>query len=111
MPLQVVKKADEVEILEEAETIAKGDEADQLLALISKPIQPHEFSSQAFEVTRYSLDVQPIEHVGCCGHQMHKACFESYCLSLLERDNLDNNYEGVFQASSNIFFSHLVNVK
>jgi hypothetical protein len=42
---------------------------------------------------------------------MHKACFESYCLSLLERDNLDNNYEGVFQASSNIFLFHLVNVK
>lgn len=42
---------------------------------------------------------------------MHKACFESYCLSLLERDNLDNNYEGVFQTSSNIFLFHLVNVK
>ncbi|KAH9534061.1 hypothetical protein CY35_18G087100 [Sphagnum magellanicum] len=94
MPLQVVKKADEVENLEEAEIIAKGDKADQLLALVSKPIQPHEFASQVFEVTRYSLDVHPIEHVGCCGHQMHKACFESYCLSLLERDNLDNNYEG-----------------
>ncbi|KAH8933083.1 hypothetical protein BDL97_18G012900 [Sphagnum fallax] len=94
MPLQVVNKADEVEILEEAETIAKGDKADQLLALISKKIQPHEFDSQVFEVTGYSLDVHPIEHVGCCGHQMHKACFESYYLSLLERDNLDNNYEG-----------------
>lgn len=70
MPLQVVNKADEVEILEEAETIAKGDKADQLLALISKKIQPHEFASQVSEVTGYSLDVHPIEHVGCCGHQV-----------------------------------------
>ncbi|CAM6105290.1 unnamed protein product [Calypogeia fissa] len=41
-----------------------------------------------------SVDLHPTEHVRCCGHQMHQACFQRYAESLLKRHYARSPYEG-----------------
>jgi hypothetical protein len=67
MPRQVLKKerAQRVKILEEAESIAKGDDSKQLVTLI----EPQIHDSGVCEGG--SLDYYPTEHVACCGHQVN----------------------------------------
>ncbi|CAN5958280.1 unnamed protein product [Sphagnum jensenii] len=90
MPRQVLKKerAQRVKILEEAESIAKGDDSKQLVTLI----EPQIHDSGVCEGG--SLDYYPTEHVACCGHQMHQACFESYVSNLGHQHHQGNCYEG-----------------
>jgi E3 ubiquitin-protein ligase UBR1 len=105
MPRQVLKKerAQTVKILEEAESIAKGDDSKQLVTLI----EPQIYDSGVCEGG--SLDYYPTEHVACCGHQMHQACFESYVSNLGHQHHQGNCYEGVSQAWCNrCLLSHLM---
>jgi hypothetical protein len=69
MPRQVLKKerAQRVKILEEAESIAKGDDTKQLLTLI----EPQNLDSGVPNFRGGSLDYYPTEHVACCGHQVN----------------------------------------
>ncbi len=69
MPRQLVKgeRAHAVEILEEAESTAKGDDSKQLVILI----QPRNHESQVSHLRGGSLDYYPTEHVLCCGHQVN----------------------------------------
>ncbi len=68
MPRQVLKKerAQRVKILEEAESIAKGDDTKQLITLI----EPQNLDSRVCKFRGGSLDYYPTEHVACCGHQV-----------------------------------------
>jgi hypothetical protein len=99
MPRQLVKgeRAHAVEILEEAESTAKGEDSKQLVTLI----QPRNHESQVSHLRGGSLDYYPTEHVLCCGHQMHEACFESYRSCLKQQHYGSNSYEGVSQAWCN----------
>ncbi|CAK9854975.1 unnamed protein product [Sphagnum jensenii] len=92
MPRQVLKKerAERVKILEEAESIAKGDDSKQLVTLI----EPQNLDSGVCNFRGGSLDYYPTEHVACCGHQMHQACFESYVSNLGHQHHQGNRYEG-----------------
>ncbi|CAM6078744.1 unnamed protein product [Sphagnum tenellum] len=89
MPRQVLKKerAERVKILE-AESIAKGDDSKQLVTLIEPQIDDSGVCKGG------SLDYYRTEHVACCGHQMHQACFESYVSNLGHRHHQGNRYEG-----------------
>jgi hypothetical protein len=93
MPRQLSNRAHEVKVWE-AETFSKCNNTEQLITLI----QPQK---TVLEVKGCSLDYHPTEHVACCGHQMHQACFESYHSSLVQRHCLGNSYEGVCQALCN----------
>ncbi|KAH9567596.1 hypothetical protein CY35_03G035000 [Sphagnum magellanicum] len=86
MPRQLSNRAHEVKVWE-AETFSKCNNTEQLITLI----QPQK---TVLEVKGCSLDYHPTEHVACCGHQMHQACFESYHSSLVQRHCLGNSYEG-----------------
>ncbi|CAM6048970.1 unnamed protein product [Sphagnum compactum] len=94
MPRQVLKKerAQRVKILEEAESIAKGDDTKQLVTLI----EPQNLDSGDCNFRGGSLDYYPTEHVACCGHQMHQACFESYVSNLGHQHHQGNSYEGKY---------------
>ncbi|CAM6051174.1 unnamed protein product [Sphagnum compactum] len=91
MPRQALKKerAQRVKILEEAESIAKGGDTKQLVTLI----EPQNLES-GVNLRGGSLDYYPTEHVACCGHQMHQACFESYVSNLGHQHHQGNRYEG-----------------
>ncbi|CAK9270046.1 unnamed protein product [Sphagnum jensenii] len=86
MPMQLSNRAHEVKVWE-AETFAKCNNTEQLITLI----QPQK---TVLEVKGCSLDYHPTEHVACCGHQMHQACFVSYHSSLVQRHCLGSSYEG-----------------
>jgi hypothetical protein len=92
MPRQVLKKerAQRVKFLEEAESIVKGDDTKQLVTLI----EPQNPDSGVCNLRGGSLDYYPTEHVACCGHQMHQACFESYVSNLGHQHHQGNSYEG-----------------
>ncbi|KAH9544057.1 hypothetical protein CY35_13G097100 [Sphagnum magellanicum] len=94
MPRQVLKKerARRVKILEEAESIVKGDDTKQLVTLI----EPQNPDSGVCNFRGGSLDYYPTEHVACCGHQMHQACFESYVSNLGHQHHQGNSYEGKY---------------
>jgi E3 ubiquitin-protein ligase UBR1/E3 ubiquitin-protein ligase UBR3 len=107
MPRQVLKKerAQRVKILEEAESIAKGDDTKQLVTLI----EPQNLDLGVCDFRGGSLDYYPTEHVACCGHQMHQACFDSYVSNLGHQHHQGNSYEGVSQAWCNrCLLSHLM---
>ncbi|CAM6028185.1 unnamed protein product [Sphagnum balticum] len=86
VPMQLSNRAHEVKVWE-AETFSKCNNTEQLITLI----QPQK---TVLEVKGCSLDYHPTEHVACCGHQMHQACFVSYHSSLVQRHVLGNSYEG-----------------
>lgn len=69
MPRQVLKKerAQRVKILEEAESIVKGDDTKQLVTLL----EPQNLDSGVCKFRAGSLDYYPTEHVACCGHQVN----------------------------------------
>jgi len=95
MPRQVLKKerAQRVKILEEAESIAKGDDDTKQLVTL---IEPQNLDSGVCDIRGGSLDYYPTEHVACCGHQMHQACFESYVSNLGHQHHQGNSYEGKY---------------
>lgn len=70
MPRQVLKKerAQRVKILEEAESIAKGDDDTKQLVTL---IEPQNLDSGVCDFRGGSLDYYPTEHVACCGHQVN----------------------------------------
>jgi len=69
MPRQVLMKerAQRVKILEEAESIVKGDDTKQLVTLL----EPQNLDSGVCKFRAGSLDYYPTEHVACCGHQVN----------------------------------------